>query len=140
MASIISRTPDDTRAAGRDLARGLVRGDVVLISGPLGAGKTEFVRGLAEGLGCDAGVTSPTFTLIHRHEGGRLPFTHADLYRLECIEPPLRAELDDAFAEGITAIEWPDRLGDAVLPLAITVCLEPVNEEARRLTIDVPTR
>ena len=80
----------ETRAIAAALAPSLAPGAVVLLSGDLGAGKTAFVRGLAEGLGIDPDdVTSPTFTLVHEYRGGRLPLIHVDLYRLD------RAELED---------------------------------------------
>jgi tRNA threonylcarbamoyladenosine biosynthesis protein TsaE len=109
--SIVTRSEDDTIREAAAMAVGLNPGAIVLLSGELGAGKTAFVRGLAEGLGIDAAeVTSPTFTLVHEYRGGRLPLIHVDLYRLE------RAELDDLgldddlASRGVLAIEWPERL------------------------------
>jgi tRNA threonylcarbamoyladenosine biosynthesis protein TsaE len=106
-----SRSEDDTRAVAAALAPTLAPGSVLLLSGDLGAGKTAFVRGLAEGLGLEPeDVTSPTFTLVHEYRGGRLPLIHVDLYRLE------RADLDeigldqDLAARGVMAVEWPERL------------------------------
>jgi len=108
--TITSRSEADTAAAARDLAGDLRPDDVVLLTGDLGAGKTAFVRGLAEGLGLDSGeVSSPTFTLIHEYRGGRLTLYHIDLYRLS----PREADdlgLDDLIVSGgVVAIEWPDR-------------------------------
>jgi tRNA threonylcarbamoyladenosine biosynthesis protein TsaE len=101
----------ETRSIAVTLAGDLVAGSVLLLSGDLGAGKTAFVRGLAEGLGISPDeVTSPTFTLVHEYRGGRLPLIHVDLYRLD------RADLDeigldeDLAAAGVTAIEWAERL------------------------------
>ena len=109
--TLTSSSELDTRAVARTLAADLTPGTVILISGDLGAGKTAFVRGLAEGLGLDpADVTSPTFTLVHEYRGGRLPLVHVDLYRLE------RADFDeigldsDLGAAGVVAIEWAERL------------------------------
>jgi tRNA threonylcarbamoyladenosine biosynthesis protein TsaE len=107
----VTRSESETRAVARDLAADLSPGAIVLLIGDLGAGKTAFVRGLAEGLGVDPyDVTSPTFTLVHEYRGGRLPLVHADLYRLDA------ARLDDIgfdpdLAEkGVLAIEWAERL------------------------------
>jgi tRNA threonylcarbamoyladenosine biosynthesis protein TsaE len=129
---------DETRALARTLATSLRPGDVLLLRGDLGAGKTAFVRGLAEGLGLDpAEVTSPTFTLVHEYRGGRLPLVHVDLYRLE------RAPLDDIgldadlAADGVLAVEWPERLVRPV-PGAVEVAIEHAGEEEREITIRVP--
>lgn len=108
MQQYISPSPAATRELARRLAGFLVAGDVVLLQGNLGAGKTEFVKGLAEGLQVTEGVTSPTFTLLNIYQG-RVPVYHFDLYRLEEVE-----ELDNiGFSEfiggdGVAVIEWPD--------------------------------
>ena len=109
--TIITGSEEDTILEAAKLASDLAPGAVLLLSGELGAGKTAFVRGLAKGLGLDAEeVTSPTFTLVHEYQGGRLPLIHVDLYRLE------RAEIDDIgldeelASRGVLAIEWPERL------------------------------
>jgi len=117
----------------RELAATLAAGDVVLLSGDLGAGKTTFVRGLAEGLGLDGGdVSSPTFTLVHEHRGGRLALYHADLYRLDATEAA-DLGLDEAgAADGVLAVEWPDRLTH-VPDGAIRVSIEATGEDTRRI-------
>jgi tRNA threonylcarbamoyladenosine biosynthesis protein TsaE len=109
----VTRSESETRAVARDLAADFRPGAIVLLIGDLGAGKTAFVRGLAEGLGVDPyEVTSPTFTLVHEYRGGRLPLVHADLYRLDA------ARLDDIgfdadlAEQGVLAIEWAGRLID----------------------------
>ena len=124
-----------TQAIGRELAATLRAGDVLLLSGDLGAGKTTFVRGLAEGLGIDpADVSSPTFTLVHEYRGGRLTLFHADLYRLE------RAATDDLGLEeigvhdGVLAIEWPDRLAHT-MPGAKTLHIDMIDGDSRRITL-----
>jgi tRNA threonylcarbamoyladenosine biosynthesis protein TsaE len=131
-----SRSEAETLAVAREYAASLRAGDVVLLSGNLGAGKTAFVRGLAEGLGIDPEqVSSPTFTIVHEYRGGRITLYHADLYRLE------RAATEDLGLEemgvrdGVLAVEWPDRLSHP-LPGARAVGLEIVGERRRRITLD----
>jgi len=130
-----TRSEDETASLARDLAATLRAGDVLLLSGNLGAGKTAFVRGLAAGLGIDPlDVSSPTFTLVHEYRGGRLTLYHVDLYRLE------RAATEDLGLEelgardGVLAIEWPDRLTHP-LPAAKNVRLEIVDDQTRRISI-----
>ena len=127
---------EETAAVARRLAGGLKAGDVLLLSGNLGAGKTAFVRGLARGLGIDPDeVSSPTFTLVHEYRGGRLSLYHVDLYRLD------RAASDElgleqmGVADGVLAIEWPDRLTHD-LPGAISITIEIVDESTRRIVVD----
>jgi tRNA threonylcarbamoyladenosine biosynthesis protein TsaE len=131
----ITTSESETRAVARDLARDLKGGAVVLLSGDLGAGKTAFVRGLAEGLGIDPDeVTSPTFTLVHEYRGGRLPLVHVDLYRLD------RADLDeigldqDLASRGVLAVEWAERL-QRDWPLARKVTIVDTGESSRSITV-----
>ena len=125
----------ETREMGRDFAQSLEPGSIVLLSGNLGAGKTAFVRGMAEGLGIgEAEVSSPTFTLVQEYRGGRLRLYHVDLYRLKSVEVD-DLGLDEITLEGgVTAIEWPDRLPRPIEP-SIRVEIEYVDESTRRITI-----
>lgn len=107
---IISSSVERTAAAGREYGRTARAGDVFALVGELGAGKTQFVKGLVEGIGCGAPVTSPTFTLIHEYSRGRLPVYHFDFYRLETAGAALRLGLDEyLFGDGVSVIEWADR-------------------------------
>jgi tRNA threonylcarbamoyladenosine biosynthesis protein TsaE len=135
IADRVTASEEETQAVGRELSATLRAGDVLLVSGDLGAGKTTFVRGLAEGLGINPGeVSSPTFTIVHEYRGNGLTLYHADLYRLE------RAATDDLGLEeigvkdGVLAIEWPDRLSHE-LPGARLIRLEVVSDSSRRITI-----
>lgn len=108
----------ETREAGRQIAGLLRGGEVLSLEGPLGAGKTTFVQGLAEGLGCRADeVSSPTFTLVHEYPDGHLPFVHLDLYRLESPEELAALGFDDLLSGStIAAIEWGDKFPEALPP------------------------
>lgn len=109
MAVVTTESEQETETAGQDFARSLPVGGVVLLSGPLGAGKTAFVRGMARGLGCNPGdVSSPTFTILHEYKGPHVLLFHADLYRLSTREVD-ELGLDDVAAEGVLVVEWPDR-------------------------------
>jgi tRNA threonylcarbamoyladenosine biosynthesis protein TsaE len=124
----------ETAAVGRALGERLSPGTVVRVSGPLGAGKTAFVRGLAEGLGCDpAEVSSPTFTIVQEY-AGPTRLQHVDLYRLTPVEVRDLA-LDDLLEEAVMAVEWPDRWTDAPAE-AIDVAIEVVGEGRRRIVIE----
>ena len=130
-----TESEDETAEVARTLATTLTPGTVLLLSGQLGAGKTAFVRGLAAGLGIDPeDVSSPTFTLVHEYRGGRLPLYHADLYRLEKTAAEDLGLEEKAVAEGVLAIEWPDRLAHA-LPGAIQVEMTIEGDTRRRIEI-----
>lgn len=133
---IVTKSEAETAAVGREMAATLKAGAVVLLQGDLGAGKTAFVRGIAEGLGIAPGeVTSPTFTLVQEHHGGRLALYHVDLYRLQAIEVD-DLGLDEMTLEGgVTAIEWPERLPRPFAG-AQTVHLEHGDGDQRLIRID----
>jgi len=120
------------------MATGLRAGDVVLLSGNLGAGKTAFVRGLAAGLGIDPDeVSSPTFTLVHEYRGGRLTLYHADLYRLEQAATEDLGLEEMGVTDGVLAIEWPDRLGPYLPVDRLDVTLASgAGETERRIELD----
>jgi tRNA threonylcarbamoyladenosine biosynthesis protein TsaE len=131
-----TRSEAETAAVGRDLARALSSGAVVLLTGDLGAGKTAFVRGMAEGLGIDpAAVSSPTFTLIQEYRGGRLPLHHVDLYRLRPVEVDELGLDELTLEDGVTAIEWPDRL-PMNFPDAVRVQIDHRDGDVRAIAIE----
>ena len=136
MRTITTHSQDETAAVGRELAKTLTPGSVVLLSGDLGAGKTAFVRGLAEGLGVDpAEVSSPTFTLVQEYRGGRLPMLHVDLYRLDDPRECDELGLDELGAGGVVAIEWAEKLSRRPLD-AIRVTIKDAGEDRRSVTIE----
>ena len=111
MVELISKSPAETEALGEQFGRVAQRGTVIALSGDLGAGKTQFVRGLARGLGISGRVHSPTFTLVNEYGGGRLKLFHLDLYRLETAEQILSAGIEEYLKpEGVSVIEWAERL------------------------------
>jgi tRNA threonylcarbamoyladenosine biosynthesis protein TsaE len=131
---IVTTSEEETAGAGARLASSLEAGNVVLLYGDLGAGKTAFVRGLAQGLGADpADVTSPTFTLVQEYHG-RVVLYHVDLYRLE------EREVDDLgleeliLGDGVVAIEWAERWRGRPDDV-IEVRIEDAGEERRRITV-----
>jgi tRNA threonylcarbamoyladenosine biosynthesis protein TsaE len=116
VATIISHHPADTIDFARGIARALQQGDVLALCGDLGAGKTQFVKGIAAGLGYTGEVTSPTFTLIHEYLGARLSLYHFDFYRLETEDEALRLGLEEYLAgDGVCVIEWAEKF-TALLP------------------------
>jgi len=113
MATFISHGPAETESLGEAWGRAAQRGWVLALSGELGAGKTQLVKGVARGLGIAAGVHSPTFTLVNEYGGGRLWLVHLDLYRLETREQILSAGLEEFLSpDGLAVIEWAERLED----------------------------
>lgn len=109
MPERVTRSAEETEALGEELAGRLHAGDLVLLAGDLGAGKTTFVRGLARGLGSSAAVQSPTFQLVRVYPG-RVQLGHVDLYRLEAGAEIGDLGLDDLLDQGVVVVEWGDRL------------------------------
>ena len=125
-------SPEDTRALGEALGALLCPGHLVLLSGPLGAGKTVFVQGVAAGLGVTQRVTSPTFTLLHHYEGegGRCLLVHADLYRLSEPGDWETLGLEDAAAQAPLVVEWWERAPEAFPPGRLEIEVKIEGESA----------
>lgn len=132
-----SHSPTQTRRFGAHLGALVQPGDVVLLHGNLGAGKTHFAQGIAQGLGIEEVVRSPTFTLINEYEEGRIPLYHVDLYRLEGDADIASTGLEEYFdAGGVVVVEWPEK-GVGWLPDdALRVSLRHVSDLRRALRLD----
>jgi tRNA threonylcarbamoyladenosine biosynthesis protein TsaE len=129
----VTRSEAETRAVARRLASGLRAGDIVLLSGDLGSGKTAFVKGLAEGLRIDPDeVSSPTFALIHEYRGGTLTLYHADLYRLPSAATADLGLEEVGVSDGVLAIEWPERLAHPMTG-SIEIAFEVIDARTRRI-------
>ena len=138
VAGQVTNSEEETRAVARHLAATLKAGDVLLLAGDLGAGKTTFVKGLAAGLGVNPDdVSSPTFTLLHEYRGGRLTLYHADLYRLDTAATDDLGLEETGVRHGVLAIEWPDRLTHDMAGARL-VRIELVDEDRRRITVGPP--
>lgn len=133
---ITTASPEETARIGSNLASVLEAGAVILLIGDLGVGKTVFAQGVARGLGVDSPVTSPTYTLVSEYDGRSLPFYHLDLYRLNGDDPfeELGAE-EYLSADGVTAIEWPEKIQRVWHGDCITVTLEHLVGDSRRIEI-----
>ena len=136
MATFISNSPAETEAIGRQLADNVDTGSVLALKGELGSGKTLFTQGLVAGLGSTAAVTSPTFTIVHEYQGGRLPVYHFDFFRLENRAAAARLGLDDYFFdEGLSVIEWADRFPDLVPEQARWISFKIKSERRRAIAL-----
>lgn len=129
-----SRSPDQTRRIGMRLGRALHTGDVICLQGELGAGKTTFVQGIAQGWGSTDSVSSPTFILVNvyrRADHGQL--FHMDAYRLDSTSEAEELDLDSMLADGALIIEWPERMNGLVPEERLWVKFEHVDEEEREM-------
>lgn len=139
MIELESASPEETERIAASLASLLSPGDVVLVSGELGSGKTTFVRGACRALGVDGPVTSPTFTIGHRYEG-RLPVSHLDLYRFEGMSDSEWGDLEPYFDDTVAFVEWP-AAGAGYLPPArieVTIRTPPGDHDHRLLGLESP--
>jgi tRNA threonylcarbamoyladenosine biosynthesis protein TsaE len=128
------------RALGSALGRAAREGDVLLLDGPFGAGKTTFVQGLAQGLEIATPIVSPSFVIQTQYREGRLPLYHLDLYRLERLDAALLDEVADLFdAEGVTAVEWPDLLPPDLRAGTSTLHITPSGGDTRLVRLDSPS-
>lgn len=120
--------PDETRALGAAVATCLRDGDLVVLTGELGAGKTCFTQGVGAGLGVDEAITSPTFVIAAAYRG-RLPLNHLDAYRIEPGDGVIDLDLPDLLERGVTVVEWGERLGTAVPAERLTIAIGYVEED-----------
>lgn len=137
MATFISNSAAETKALGSKFANDVGPGSVLALQGELGAGKTEFTKGLVEGLNSDVVVTSPTFTIIHEYSGGRLPIYHFDFFRLEDRERLNRLGLDDYFfGDGVCVVEWADRFAELLPDEARWIRFAIESDDQRRIEFE----
>ncbi len=145
-AQVVAQTADEMRSLGRRLAGLLRAGDLVVLTGPLGAGKTTLVQGIGEGLGVRGPVTSPTFVIARVHPSlrGGPPLVHADAYRLASPAEVDDLDLDASLAESVTVVEWggglveglaEDRLEVSIAPAAALPGAEPGEQARREVTL-----
>ena len=124
-------TPEDTRALGAELAELVRPGDLVVLVGPLGAGKTAFTQGLGAALGVREPVTSPTFVIARVHRGGRLPLVHVDAYRLGGVADVDDLDLDASTADSVTVVEWGQGLVEQLADEHLEVRLDRRDDDVR---------
>jgi tRNA threonylcarbamoyladenosine biosynthesis protein TsaE len=137
VATFTSNNATETEALGRRLANELTAGAILALQGELGAGKTQFTKGLVAGLGSKVAVTSPTFTIIHEYSGGRLPLFHFDFFRLEDRKRLRQLGLDDYFfGEGVCVVEWADRFPDLLPEQARWIRFEIESSDRRKISIE----
>ena len=131
----ISHNVKDTEKLALEIAKHLQPGDVILFYGDLGAGKTTFVKALAKGLSVTDLVHSPTFTLIHEHEGNLMLY-HIDLYRLDDYDQILNIGFEDyIYSQGVTCVEWSEKLGENLPRGAIIIKIENIGDNEREFTL-----
>jgi len=139
MATFISHSPTETESLGEKFGRAATRGLVIALTGDLGAGKTQFVRGLARGLDIASRVHSPTFTLVNEYSGGRLKLFHLDLYRLETAHQILTAGIEEYLSpDGVAVMEWAERIYDLRFTIydLKKVKIEILGETERKIIYD----
>ena len=137
---IISKSPEDTFALGKQIGESVAPGSVLTLVGDLGVGKTVFTQGLAEGLGISDAVNSPTFTIVQQYDSGRLPLYHFDVYRIGDVSEMDEIGYEDCFyGEGVCLIEWsqliPEILPDEVIRIRIEKDLEQ-GFDYRKITVE----
>lgn len=131
-------TEEETQNIGRNLASSLSTRDVLCLTGPLGAGKTNFVKGLAKGLGCSGEVTSPSFPLVHEYLGGRLFLAHFDFFRLDKEEDVYALGFSDYLGQGVMAIEWGNKFSQ-LLPSQTKIITFEISPNGGRRIVFVPS-
>ena len=126
---------NETRTLGERLASSLRPGDVLLLLGDMGAGKSELIRGIARGLGIQGPVASPTFTILQVYDEGHIPLYHFDWYRLESADELYEMGMDEYLGgDGVAIIEWPSQCPEAIPPCRLEITLTPLADTVREIT------
>lgn len=129
-------SPAATRALGERLAGLLQAGDVLLLLGDLGAGKSELTRGIAKGLGVASTVASPSFTILNVYDEGRLPLYHFDWYRLSGADELYEMGMDEYLGgDGVAVVEWPSQCPEAIPETRLEILIQPISENQRNITL-----
>lgn len=130
-----THSPQETRLVGAELAKVLQPGDVILLLGDLGAGKSELTRGIARGLGIEGPIASPSFTIMNLYEDGRIPLCHFDWYRLNDSSELYEMGLDEYLGgDDVAVIEWPSQCPDAVPACCLEITIRPLDESEREIS------
>ncbi len=133
---IRTHSPAETRDLGRRLARLLRPGDVLLLYGDLGAGKSELTRGIARGLGVTGPIASPSFTILNVYDEGKMPLYHFDWYRLSSAEELYEMGMDEYLGgDGVAVVEWPTQCPEAIPETNLTITLTPGEGDTREITM-----
>lgn len=137
---IISKSPEDTFALGKQIGESVAPGSVLTLVGDLGVGKTVFTQGLAEGLGISDAVNSPTFTIVQQYDSGRIPLYHFDVYRIGDISEMDEIGYEDCFyGEGVCLIEWSQLILEILPDKVVHICIEKDLEQGfdyRKITVE----
>ena len=141
VARIRATTVGETVALGEGLGRVAQPGDLVCLWGDLGAGKTQIAKGVARGLGIADTVTSPTFILMNEYRSGRMPLFHVDLYRLvDAADALAGGVVDDRQSDGLTVVEWPERMGEVLPAGRLDVRIGGTGDEVREIVVETGDR
>lgn len=134
--SAVTHSPAETQRLGEKLAGLLQPGDVLLLRGDMGAGKSELTRGVARGLGVKGHVTSPTFTILQVYEDGRMPLYHFDWYRLGNADELYELSMDEyLYGSGVAMVEWPDRAQEAIPQNHLEISMSPLSDDEREIIL-----
>jgi tRNA threonylcarbamoyladenosine biosynthesis protein TsaE len=135
----ITKSKDETIALAKEFAKNIKIGDVIILLGDLGAGKTHFVKGLAQGLGSENLVTSPTFTIMNIYEGGKMPIYHFDMYRLSSMEEAQELGFEEYFdtesLDGVSVVEWPSQVEGLIKKPYYKITIDKIEENTRKISI-----
>ncbi len=135
----ITRNKEETISLGKEFAKNIKKGDIVIFNGDLGAGKTHFAKGFTEGIGSKNLVTSPTFTIMNIYEGGRFPVYHFDMYRLSSMEEAEELGFEEYFdknsLDGVSIVEWPSQVEGLIKKPYYVVSIEKLDDNTRKITI-----